>query len=97
MRVDPFQKPERDAKYLRWVKSLPSVLSGLPADDAHHLIGHGYGGMGTKVSDYWTFPLTRTEHDELHRIGWKEWEAMYGSQWQHVAETMLRAKREGVL
>lgn len=84
-------------KYLKWVKSLPSVISHMPADDAHHLIGHGMGGMGTKVSDYLTFPLTRLEHSELHDKGWKAWEAQHGEQWRYVALTLLRAIQEGVL
>jgi hypothetical protein len=91
------QKPLRDDKYLRWVKSLPSVVSGRQADDPHHLIGHGQSGMGTKVTDYWTFPLTRDEHTELHNMGYKEWEKIYGEQWKFVAQTMYLAKIEGVL
>lgn len=96
MRLPAYEKPERDETYTKWVKSLPSCISGQPADDPHHLIGHGYGGMGTKVTDYWTIPLTRAEHDELHR-DWKAWEDKHGSQWQHVAETLIRAMRDGVL
>jgi hypothetical protein len=90
-------KPLRDRKYLDWVKSQLSVISKRPADDAHHLIGHGQGGMGTKVTDYWTFPLTRDEHTELHSMGWKAWEEKYGSQMKFVMETMYLAKIEGVL
>jgi hypothetical protein len=90
-------KPFRSRKYLDWVKSLPSVISGMPADDPHHLIGHGYGVMGSKVSDLWTFPLTRGEHSELHNIGWKEWEEIHGSQWKFVAETIEQAVREGLI
>jgi hypothetical protein len=90
-------KPARDRKYLNWVKSLDSVISHRPADDPHHLIGHGYSGMGTKAPDYLTFPLTRDEHTELHNIGYKAWEEIYGSQWKFVAETMLLAKLEGAL
>lgn len=93
----PYTKPHRDPKYLRWVKTLPSAISGQPADDPHHLIGHGQGGMGTKVSDYLTFPLTRLEHDRLHRMGWKAWEEIHGSQWRFVAMTLLRAIDEGKL
>ena len=90
-------KPYRNRKYLDWVKTLPSVISQRPADDAHHLIGNGYSAMGTKVTDIWTFPLTRDEHTELHNIGWKAWEEKYGSQWKHVAETIHLAMIEGVL
>ncbi len=69
----------------------------MPADDAHHIIGHGQGGMGLKASDMFAFPLTRMEHDELHRKGWKTWEERYGSQWRFVAETLHKAIEEGVL
>lgn len=89
-------KPERDKRYTDWVKSQMCVVRGVQADDPHHLIGHGQGGTGTKVSDYWTFPLCRAEHDELHR-GWKEWEAKNGSQWRHVANTLRAAIQAGVL
>lgn len=90
-------KPYRNDRYTDWVKSQPSVISGQPADDPHHLIGHGQGGMGTKSSDLYTIPLTRIEHNELHNIGWKEWESRYGSQWRFVAETLAKAITEGVL
>lgn len=89
--------PIRSKKYLDWVKSQPSVISGRPADDPHHLIGHGQGGMGTKVTDYWTFPLTRDEHTQLHNMGWKAWEEIHGSQWKFVAQTLEQAIREGVI
>ncbi|WP_218703885.1 DUF968 domain-containing protein, partial [Escherichia coli] len=35
-------------KYTRWVKTQPCACCGKPADDPHHLIGYGQGGMGTK-------------------------------------------------
>ena len=85
----------RNAAYTRWVKSQPSVISGLPADDPHHLIGHGQGGEGTKASDLYVMPLTRAEHDDLHR-SWHDWEAIHGSQWRFVAETLQRAILDGV-
>ena len=89
-------KPLRSQKYLDWVKTLPSVISGRPADDAHHIKGHGYGGT-TKPSDYFTIPLTRDEHTEFHNGGWQSWEAIYGSQWKFIAQTLERAVRDGVL
>ncbi|WP_445610762.1 DUF968 domain-containing protein, partial [Escherichia coli] len=30
-------------KYTRWVKTQPCACCGMPADDPHHLIGHGQG------------------------------------------------------
>lgn len=83
----------RNKEYTDWVKTLPSVISGLPADDPHHLIGHGTGGM--KVSDLFTFPLTREEHTELHNMGWQSWEEIHGSQWEYVAQTMEIAVKSG--
>ena len=86
----PKNKPYRDKSYTDWVKGQPSVISGRPADDPHHLIGHGYSGTGTKTSDFWAFPLTREEHAELHNIGYQAWEAKYGSQWKFVALTLAQ-------
>jgi len=67
------QKPWRSKKYIAWVKQQPSIVSHLPADDAHHIIGHGFSAMGTKAPDWATFPLTRQEHDSLHynRATWE--------------------------
>ncbi|HGY9146971.1 TPA: DUF968 domain-containing protein, partial [Escherichia coli] len=49
------------------------------ADDPHHLIGHGQGGMGTKAHDLFVLPLCRKHHDELH-ADTVAFEEMYGSQ-----------------
>ncbi|EFK1166101.1 DUF968 domain-containing protein, partial [Escherichia coli] len=56
--VDPespesfMKRPKRrrwvNEKYTHWVKTQPCACCGKPADDPHHLIGHGQGGMGTK-------------------------------------------------
>ena len=89
-------KPWRNQKYLDWVKQQPSVISGRPSDDAHHIKGHGFSGT-VKAPDWMTIPLTRDEHDDLHRIGWREWEMLYGSQLEHVARTLGRAVNEGAL
>lgn len=97
MMMFPKIKPVRSEKYRKWVKSLPSVVSGKPADDPHHLIGYGYGGMGTKAPDIFTFPLTRLEHTELHNVGWREWEEVHGLQWTYVARTLELAVAEGLI
>jgi len=88
------KKTFRARWYLDWVKVQPSAISGLPADDPHHLIGHGTGG--TKVSDLFTFPLTRIEHTILHDKGYKTWEAMWGSQWKYVSQTLALAIEDGL-
>ncbi|MCK1144550.1 DUF968 domain-containing protein [Providencia stuartii] len=66
-------------KYLQWVKSQPCCVCGATSDDAHHLIGHGQGGMGTKAHDLFTIPLCRIHHCELHKDP-NEWEREHGSQ-----------------
>ncbi|HAX7576835.1 TPA: DUF968 domain-containing protein, partial [Escherichia coli] len=76
LKVDPespesfMLRPKRrrwvNEKYTRWVKTQPCACCGKPADDAHHLIGHGQGGMGTKAHDLFVLPLCRKHHDELH-------------------------------
>jgi hypothetical protein len=78
-----FKLPKRERweskAYLQWVKSQLCVIRGIRADDAHHIIGHGQGGMGTKAHDLFTIPLCLEEHDALHRDP-SRWEAEHGSQ-----------------
>ena len=62
--------------YLKWVRSLPSVVSGQPSDDAHHIKRPGFGGT-VKCSDLFTIPLTREEHAHFHIMGWRTWEKTY--------------------
>ncbi|MBD9645151.1 DUF968 domain-containing protein [Pantoea sp. PNT02] len=77
IRIDPespqtfMARPKRlrwsNEKYTRWVKAQPCACCHKPADDPHHIIGHGQGGMGTKAHDLFVIPLCRAHHDELHR------------------------------
>lgn len=83
-------------KYLKWVKKLPSAISGLPADDAHHMKGHGMGG-GIPAPDWAAFPLTRAEHTIFHSTGWQTWEQQHGNQFEHVARTLGLAIDQGIL
>lgn len=92
-----FKQPRyENAFYVSWVKTLPCVASKMPADDPHHLIGHGQGKMGGKASDLFVIPLTREQHTALHD-DLIAWERQYGSQWAHVAKTLELAVKEGVL
>lgn len=65
--------------YLQWVKSQPCCVCNSIAHEAHHLIGHGQGGMGTKAHDLFTIPLCRIHHSELHKDP-NGWESEHGSQ-----------------
>lgn len=89
-------KTYRDPAHLAWVRTLPSVVSGGGPCVAHHIIGAGQGGMGTKASDLLTFPLTPMEHHELHKDP-KAWDRDYGPQWKWVALTLAAAIRRGRL
>lgn len=89
------QPTYRSVKYMKFVKSLPSCISGMPADDAHHIKVRGFGGT-TKCSDLFTIPLTREEHSEFHRIGQSTWEELHGQQLVFALRTIEAAFREGV-
>ncbi|NPN69002.1 DUF968 domain-containing protein, partial [Escherichia coli] len=58
------QKPQREEMpvYTRWVKTQKCMTCGNQADDPHHIIGHGLGGMGTKADDLFVIPLCRKCH-----------------------------------
>jgi hypothetical protein len=83
--------PIRNKKYLKWVKTLPSCISGRPSDDPHHIIGVGRGKMGGTDCDLFAMPVTRDEHQLIHKAP-SEYE-----QWKYVAMTLRQAVKEGVL
>ena len=83
-------------KYTRWVKTQPCACCGMPADDPHHLIGHGQGGMGTKAHDLFVLPLCRKHHNELH-TDTVAFEEKYGSQLELIFRFIDRALATGVL
>ncbi|EIQ4656878.1 TPA: DUF968 domain-containing protein [Escherichia coli] len=83
-------------KYTHWVKSQPCACCGKPADDPHHLIGHGQGGMGTKAHDLFVLPLCRKHHDDVH-ADTVAFEEKYGSQLELIFRFIDRALATGVL
>ncbi|EBC2163665.1 DUF968 domain-containing protein, partial [Salmonella enterica] len=66
-------------EYTRWVKRQPCCGCGKQADDPHHIIGHGFGGTGTKACDLLVIPLCRVCHGALHEDT-RVWEEQNGSQ-----------------
>ncbi|EKS54528.1 putative cytoplasmic protein [Citrobacter freundii ATCC 8090 = MTCC 1658 = NBRC 12681] len=83
-------------RYLAWIKTQPCESYRRPADDPHHLIGHGQGGMGTKAHDLFVIPLCREHHDELHADS-VAFEAKYGDQLLLIFRVIDRALAIGVL
>lgn len=106
LKVDPespgtfMRRPKRirleKPTYLQWVKTQPCEGCGSPADDPHHLIGWGQGGMGTKAHDFLSIPLCRTCHTELHNDPVK-FEQKHGSQPAMIIRVIDRACSLGVL
>lgn len=89
------RRPARDRAYLNWVKTQFCVCCQRPADDPHHVIGHGLSGTATKVSDYLVFPMCRVCHSELHQHGHNAWESMWGNQFTYVLNTLVEAIKTG--
>ncbi|EHV2997853.1 DUF968 domain-containing protein [Escherichia coli] len=92
------QKPQREEMpvYTRWVKTQKCMTCGNQADDPHHIIGHGLGGMGTKADDLFVIPLCRKCHNELH-AGVKDFEEKHGSQLLLLIRFLMHSKNSGVL
>ncbi|HHR5091364.1 DUF968 domain-containing protein [Escherichia coli] len=92
------QKPQREEMpvYTRWVKTQKCMTCGNQADDPHHIIGYGLGGMGTKADDLFVIPLCRKCHNELH-AGVKDFEEKHGSQLLLLIRFLMHARNSGVL
>lgn len=86
----------QDRGYMDWVKELACCSCQAPADDPHHVVSVGFKGMGTKVPDYWTIPLCRVCHDELHH-NVSAWEEKNGPQIEHALLTLTQAINDGIL
>jgi len=61
-------KPERDSKYLEFIRTLPcAICGGGPCQAAHQRLLSG--GMGSKPSDYHAIPCCPTCHMFEHSQG----------------------------
>ncbi|WP_227520420.1 hypothetical protein [Marinobacter sp. LV10R510-11A] len=78
--------------YLDWVKTQPCAMCQRPADDPHHIIGVGLGGMGMTAPDLLAMPLCREHHNEIH-ISPELWP----QQFEWVVRTIARAVSEGAV
>lgn len=83
----------KSRKHLEAVAALPCCVCGAEPVQAHHLKGLKYGtGMGLKACDTKTIPLCYAHHHEFHTLGVKTWEARYGEQGMHLANTLEKLK-----
>lgn len=89
----PKDKPYKDKKYLKWIKSLPCCVCHAPADDPHHITGTGKGGTGTKPGDNYAIPLCRGHHNELHHDP-SRFEVRHGRQIEYLDRILELAKEE---
>ena len=92
----PKRRRWTNEKYTRWVKQQPCLCCGKQADDPHHIIGYGQGGMGTKAHDLFVIPLCRAHHDELH-ADMRAFEERYGTQPELLLRMLDRALAIGVI
>lgn len=86
-----FQKsvPERDAKYLAFVRTHPCALCGKRFGiEAAHFGPHGFG---SKASDYQAMPLCRSCHRKQGRMDIATFEATFHVNPYLIAFTMLVA------
>lgn len=85
------RKPPKAWKYRLWIRTLPSMISGI---DALGLIEAAHtgsdGGTSMKASGYTCVPLTIEEHREYHQTGRDAMERKYGVSF---AETVRQLNR----
>ena len=81
-------KASEERRYMDYVRSQVSCVSGRPADDPHHIKGRGYGGS-SKPSALLTIPLTRDEHQDFHSSGWISWEEKHNVDQRDLALRMI--------
>ena len=77
--------PERDSKYISWIKANPCIICGYPFSDPHH---SSTGGKGTKASDYTCLPLCHKHHQEIHQIGKQTFQAKYNINFKEVCKRL---------
>jgi hypothetical protein len=77
-------------KYEAYVRNLPCIICGGPAEP-HHAKGiGGLSGVGLKAPSWAVMPLCRLCHESQHRNPTEE-------QWEYIARTLGRAVEQGIL
>lgn len=99
----PKPKREKDSDYLEYIRKQPCLAKSLlvntcsdSAVDAHHVVNHGKGKVGSKVDDRMAVPLCRFHHEIYHRLGLDEFEARYAVILNYEVVRLNRAYRPSV-
>lgn len=75
----PRRKPAKSKDYLKFLHSLPCVVSGKHGVEAAHVsfanpkYGHYGRGRGSKSPDRWAIPLSSEEHRRQHSMNEAEY------------------------
>lgn len=91
------KKPFRSEKYRRWIAGLPCCATSIEGSTQCAHIRHGLlGGVGLKPSDEWCVPLAWQSHDTQHRIGEKNFWALFGGvdKAKELAQELYRIYQE---
>lgn len=94
MIVQPKPGRQRDAKYLKWIRTQPCLAHGVHAAvriEAHHIHEIGQKGMGTKAPDRRAIPLCPIAHRLYHEDLRADFESYYGLD---LEAEILRLNRE---
>jgi len=84
--------PERSEPYKAWIRTLPSLVSGLSPCEACHTGTDG--GASMKASDKTCVPLTWFEHREYHDHGKRTFERKYKVNFAREVKRLNREWRE---
>lgn len=82
----PKQHHIKDKKHLKWVASLPCVLTGRTEVQAAHIREGNQAGWGRKPSDDQVIPLFHEKHAEQHRTTESKFYAEHGYSLEQVKE-----------
>ncbi len=88
--------------YMAYIRTQPCAITGYVGEevDASHLEGKSWltgKSAGSKGHFLSCIPLRHDKHAELHRIGWKSFEAKYNTcQMELALKTIFQAERDGI-
>lgn len=82
----PKQEHIKDKKHLKWLASLPCVLTGAVNVQSAHIREGNNSGMGRKPSDNQAIPLSVEKHREQHTMKESAFYELHGKTLDQVKE-----------